>query len=114
MCAHMSHPKAKVIVGHSVTVYIFVPGNNSAAPVCQYGRKLNPAGECVCPVFSNCTESRGVCGSNGIEYRNECELKSAACQHKKHFVVFKKGMCGKLLFFCTIYFINLANLITSL
>ena len=58
---------------------------------------MNPAGECECPAFNNCTESLGVCGSNAIEYRNECELNWTACFHQRHLVVFKKGMCGKQL-----------------
>ncbi|XP_028403763.1 agrin-like [Dendronephthya gigantea] len=64
-------------------------------PLCQYGGKFNSKGECICPNFDNCTEMEGACGSNGVEYMNECELKKDACGQQKNFFLFKKGMCGR-------------------
>ncbi|CAB3991084.1 Tomoregulin-1 [Paramuricea clavata] len=79
---------------HSLQVIAVMLGYNGT-PICKYGGILNSAGKCVCPTFNNCTENKGVCGSNGIGYINECELKQAACKHQKHLFVFKKGMCGR-------------------
>ncbi|XP_031777264.1 uncharacterized protein LOC100678116 isoform X3 [Nasonia vitripennis] len=52
--------------------------------------------KCVCP--DNCEEmesgsSNEVCGSDGMTYENECELKKASCADQTLIVVNYKGAC---------------------
>lgn len=48
---------------------------------------------CQCPQCSE--ESEAVCGSNGITYLNECDLKKASCQNQKDIYISHKGPCRK-------------------
>ena len=36
-----------------------------------------------------------VCGSNGISYLNECELRKASCEQQRPIHVLNKGLCRK-------------------
>ncbi|CAG7786347.1 unnamed protein product [Allacma fusca] len=52
--------------------------------------------KCICP--ENCTRESGlwnsvVCGTDGMTYSSECELRRAACQHHKVIFVASKGHC---------------------
>lgn len=45
-------------------------------------------------VFRSQLANAEVCGTDGITYRNECELKLAACRNQQFIVVASKGDCG--------------------
>lgn len=48
---------------------------------------------CECPTA--CTqEYQPVCGSNGKDHPNECELQLASCHDKRNYTVVYEGMCG--------------------
>ena len=50
--------------------------------------------ECVCR-FSCSRERDLVCGTDGSNYENECELRQAACQNRVDIRVAHRGDCGK-------------------
>ncbi|XP_076328006.1 agrin-like isoform X3 [Tachypleus tridentatus] len=52
----------------------------------------NGGAKCVCPQACVQLESP-VCGNDGETYRNECELKVAACNKKQYIKVVSKGPC---------------------
>uniref|UniRef100_A0A8C5SXB1 Agrin n=1 Tax=Laticauda laticaudata TaxID=8630 RepID=A0A8C5SXB1_LATLA len=61
------------------------------AIVCSFGAKCVD-GQCLCPPCEQQPLSR-VCGSNGVTYSNECELRLVACQQKEELEVEKRGPC---------------------
>ncbi|XP_076261775.1 agrin-like isoform X1 [Rhynchophorus ferrugineus] len=52
-------------------------------------------GRCVCPL--KCTDAKlnngTVCGTDGVSYANECELRKNSCNTKQHVLVAYKGNC---------------------
>jgi len=36
-----------------------------------------------------------ICGTDGVTYRNECEMKVAACEKEQYIMVGSRGPCGK-------------------
>ncbi|CAG9855043.1 unnamed protein product [Phyllotreta striolata] len=52
-------------------------------------------GRCVCP--QSCADSKlnngTICGTDGISYTSECELRMASCKTKQYVIVAYKGNC---------------------
>ena len=38
---------------------------------------------------------RQVCGTDGVTYLNECEMRLASCQKQQYIVIESEGSCGK-------------------
>ncbi|KAG7472748.1 hypothetical protein MATL_G00112170 [Megalops atlanticus] len=61
---------------------------------CSYGSTCvqssdGQSAKCVCPLTCDSRSEQVVCGSDGVDYRNECELNRRACDlqrniHKQH------------------------------
>jgi hypothetical protein len=41
-----------------------------------------------------------ACGTDGVTYRNECEMRVAACKSKQFVMVAYKGDCGEYSISC--------------
>lgn len=90
-------------------IFFFFPEQNDPCrdTVCGFGARcvVAPDGHnasCVCP--DECTNVNGhdgnsqtVCGSDGIDYKNQCEMNKAACTTNKNITIMFKGKCGKFL-----------------
>lgn len=73
---------------------------------CGFGAKcvVTPDGRnasCVCPDkcpnYGDHSTSRPVCGSDGVDYKNQCELERAACSSNTNITIKFSGKCGKNL-----------------
>ncbi|GFS69619.1 hypothetical protein NPIL_186111 [Nephila pilipes] len=69
---------------------------------CHFGSKCRPSldgrtAECLCPEkCANYGDSRGsrpVCGSDGRDYPNVCELERAACKQMREITIKYQGHC---------------------
>lgn len=73
---------------------------------CNFGASCVVEGavaSCLCPEI--CLESYNpVCGSDGVDYSNECDLNAAACSQQKSVTVVFQGLCGKSSFKLEIYY----------
>lgn len=60
----------------------------------------------MCPLGCEGKPKQVVCGSDGKDYVNECELHQHACKNKKNIRVQYQGHCGKLslCFLCLFLF----------
>lgn len=53
-------------------------------------------GKATCQCDDACEQAvRLVCGSDGVTYHNECEMKKQGCLQKKMIKLLYKGECGK-------------------
>ncbi|XP_072174629.1 agrin-like [Diadema setosum] len=63
--------------------------------VCRFGAQCVEEGgvaECLCPEI--CLEIFSpVCGSDGVDYPNECEMNVAACTQRKNITIVFEGEC---------------------
>jgi coxsackievirus/adenovirus receptor len=71
---------------------------------CPYGARcvasidgLTATCECPtrCPAYGDHTGSRPVCGSDGTDYKDQCELRRAACAANREVAVRFHGKCGE-------------------
>lgn len=86
--------------------YVFPPGktNPCAKRTCRYGAYCVSSmdgltGRCQCASscdnYGDSLGSKPVCGSDGKDYANFCELKRAACALFKIIKIKHYGKCGK-------------------
>ncbi|CAB1461047.1 unnamed protein product [Pleuronectes platessa] len=65
---------------------------------CSYGSTCvqstdGLAAKCMCPLGCEGKPEETVCGSDGKDYRNECELHQHACKSQKNIRVHSQGHC---------------------
>ncbi|XP_051915635.1 agrin isoform X8 [Hippocampus zosterae] len=65
---------------------------------CSYGSTCvqstdGLSAKCMCPLGCEGKPEQTVCGSDGKDYRNECELHQYACKHHKNIRVQHQGRC---------------------
>ena len=72
---------------------------------CPFGAECIPSfdgrtAECVCPAkcrsYGDSRDSRPICGSDGHDYANLCELNRHACSLMQTVYVRYNGSCGML------------------
>lgn len=68
---------------------------------CSYGSTCvqstnGLSAKCMCPLGCVGKAEQTVCGSDGEDYRNECELLQHACKSQKNIRVQYQGRCGEL------------------
>lgn len=54
-----------------------------------------------CPNLGDHIGSRPVCGSDGLDYKDTCELRKAACLSSTEITVKYQGKCGKCVLMIT-------------
>ncbi|XP_028266804.1 agrin isoform X2 [Parambassis ranga] len=65
---------------------------------CSYGSTCVQSSDglsakCMCPLSCDGRPEQAVCGSDGKDYRNECELHQYACKNQKNIRVQYQGRC---------------------
>ncbi|XP_016517471.1 agrin isoform X12 [Poecilia formosa] len=72
--------------------------NPCAEVTCSYGSTCVQSSDglsakCMCPLSCDDKPNQMVCGSDGKDYRNECELHQQACKNQKNIRVQFHGPC---------------------
>lgn len=74
---------------------------------CHFGSRCRPstdglAAECACvekcATYGDSRGSRPVCGSDGRDYQNVCELERTSCRETREIIVKYQGHCGEWFF----------------
>ncbi|XP_066296019.1 uncharacterized protein [Branchiostoma lanceolatum] len=84
-------------------------GSRSARTgICRYGGVRNPlTGKCFCA--DTCAQDVDpVCGSNGVEYDNLCQLKVAACRQQKTIDALGQPPCGGMKYSGFLYRVEIS------
>ncbi|XP_040843676.1 agrin isoform X2 [Ochotona curzoniae] len=78
---------------HQIVLHVASAGpcKTCGDTVCAFGAVCS-AGRCVCPRCEH-TPAGPVCGSDGISYRDICELRATACQQQTHIEEVRAGPC---------------------
>uniref|UniRef100_A0A8C7YB63 Kazal-like domain-containing protein n=1 Tax=Oryzias sinensis TaxID=183150 RepID=A0A8C7YB63_9TELE len=71
-----------------------------AEVTCSYGSTCvqssdGLAAKCMCPLGCDGKAGETVCGSDGNDYRSECELHQHACKNQKNIRLQHPGPCGE-------------------
>ncbi|KAK3607077.1 hypothetical protein CHS0354_039132 [Potamilus streckersoni] len=59
--------------------------------VCQFDGEIS---RCVCPSECSLVDAK-VCGSDGVTYQNECELRVSSCRMQKMILMVSVGQCDE-------------------
>ena len=51
--------------------------------------------KCVCPQDCEGMLLSPICGSDGVDYANDCEYRRAMCVERRNIEIVFEGMCGK-------------------
>lgn len=89
----------------SLACYKYLPGkrNPCEGVICNYSANCQPSidgktARCQCPSecyrYGDHSESIHVCGNDGNDYANMCELRKAACNKMQDIKVKYYGKCG--------------------
>uniref|UniRef100_A0A673X066 Agrin n=1 Tax=Salmo trutta TaxID=8032 RepID=A0A673X066_SALTR len=67
--------------------------------ICSYGSTCIQSSDglsakCMCPLSCDGKPEQVMCGSDGQDYRNECELHKQACHTKKNIRLQRQGSCN--------------------
>uniref|UniRef100_A0A8C7JRH7 Agrin n=1 Tax=Oncorhynchus kisutch TaxID=8019 RepID=A0A8C7JRH7_ONCKI len=67
--------------------------------ICSYGSTCIQSSDglsakCMCPLSCEGKPEQVMCGSDGQDYRNECELHKQACHTKKNIRLQRQGSCN--------------------
>ncbi|KAF7642909.1 hypothetical protein LDENG_00248330 [Lucifuga dentata] len=83
-----------------MSVFILLPAlkDPCSEVTCSYGSTCVQSSDglsakCMCPLGCEGKAQQTVCGSDGKDYRSECELHQQACKHQKNIRVQYHGPC---------------------